>query len=222
MRNETIKDPYNMLDQGYLVSDDTVAKMAKDFAQANQQTGQVRGAYLRVLVAYSKDGWASAKRASTEQQLDAVNKAHSRLYAIVLDAVTTPDITPIDGLSKEDRTARTLERNRRSIFARSAKSTLVGYIKSGGRLGNLDPTTVTKEWLRKETTPPEPAHPADRAESLEVKLAAAVKEMAELDREDAKIFIDELHTSLLRLVATPLTRRQMRRGEVTLTPDPHH
>lgn len=217
MRN--MNDPYNLLNDGYLVSDEIVTKMARDYSDAQFASSNVRGAYLRVLVAHSKEALGNARRPTTEQALKAVADTHTRLYAVVLAAITTPDVEADEKLSADERRARALERNRRSTFARSAKSTLTTYIRGGGKLQLLVPEEVTKEALRRESEPVErDKNPATRAEKLEAQLEAAVKEMAAMDRDDAQAFVEEMHEKLLQLVAKPLTQRPMKRGELTFHP----
>ena len=206
----------NFANTGYLVNDTTVAALARAYADARGTIDNVKGAYLRVLVAHAKDLAAKAQTRTPESDMQAMLATHDRLYAIVLAAITTPDIAADDAQPKDERQRRALERNRRSTFARTAKSTLQAYLKAGGSLPDLDPNKVTKESLRVASPPARP--PETSATILEKRIEDVVKAMAELDREKAITFIDDLHTRLLLIVARPITHGQMRKGELTLTP----
>lgn len=213
------RDTYNLLSINYLASDEAIARMAKDYSEARSALETVRGDYLKVLVAHSQKALPDAVTASQEDALQAVNFTHDRLYMLVLAAVVTPDVAMADNLPDYEKHRRALERNRRSNFARSSKSTLIAYVAAGGGLQGLKPAEVTKELLRRTvtaamTTPT----PEQRTAKLEASVEGAVREMAEANREDAIDFIDRLHTRLMLLVAKPLTQLTTRRGELTLHP----
>lgn len=212
-------EQYNLSKAGYLADDNTVAQMARDYAEARASVNGVRGMYLQVLVAHSKEVCAKARKQTQETAIECVKGVHDRLYAVVLAAITTPDVIADDKLAKEERQRRSLERNRRSNFARTAKSEIMGYLEAGGSLGQLNPATVSKEELRdyakqqREEQTPEVA-----AVGLETRLERVLKAMVEEDRERAIEFVDELHTKLMLIVAKPLTDRTTRRGDLTLHP----
>lgn len=190
----------------YLATDEQVAALARSYHSSIDVAGTVRVSFLRVVVAYAQKS-AKGKRVSGKQAQEAVNTTYDRLYAVVLDAVTTPDVT-------------SLERNRRSNFARTAKYAIDSYLAGGGKLMSLDAKTVTKEALRRDSVgggTPEGAlaRSAVRAGNRLVKLAA---QLVEEDREEAERFVNELITQLGLAIAKPLTTTKMKRGEITLHP----
>lgn len=211
----------NLSKTGYIVTDATLAALAREYVSGIEQVDNVRGNYLRILVAHSQRDItrSGGKRASRIQCEGAVNAAHDHLYAVIMEAVTTQDIAHSDDLPDDERMRRSLERNRRSNFARTAKSTLLAWIAAGGKLMSLRPADVTKEGLRKLYARRSPEAPlSERMERIARSLERRVKELAEEDMDEAREFVDELQTRLALLVARPLARKTVRRGDMTLHP----
>lgn len=100
--------------------------------------------------------------ANIDAQLAVLASVHEKFYPAVLRGITTPDIAIEPNLDPKEQRARSLERNSRSAFARSANSTLVAFVKGGGDLRGLDAETVTKTALRAAVAPPEPENRAAR------------------------------------------------------------
>lgn len=222
----TKKDP--LARAGYIITDDALAAMARDYAAGVRSAGAVRGRYLPVLVAHTRRELdrVGAKRPQQDTVLAAIAAVHDHHYAIILEAISTPDIKVVDGLDDDERVRRIKERNRRSNFARSAKSTLVSYVRAGGRVTNLDPAEVTKDKLRQLFAParegPEPVE--ERIERVSERLEALVRKMVAEDRDEAEKVVEALHIKLAELVQlrpVPTVRGRMKRGEVTLHPQAH-
>lgn len=214
---------YNLQQNAYLAPDSVVSKMAKDYAEATLTGSAVRGEYLRILVAYTRQGLSISEQPTKELALAALTTVSDRLYTIVLSAVTTPDIGNDPSLPAPERQRRALERNRRSNFARTAKTELLNFVKADGNILELRPEEVTKESLRAFVAAQRIEPPNGTREgigTLETKLERAVRALAEQDREAAIEAIDRLHTKLLQIVATPFANRTVQRGELTL--HPHH
>ncbi len=219
----------NLAKTGYIVSDATLTELSRDFVKGIDQADGVRASYLKILVAHVQralDKW-QIKRASAEKVLDAIDEVHGHLYAVVLEAVTTKDLLPEDGIPQEERTRRSLERNRRSTFARSAKSTLVQWVNAGGRISTLKPADVTKEELRKLYAQPSGSQDTgtvqERITTTETRLETLVKELAADDIEAASELVTEIVAKLQAIVdgetkTRPLTKRKRRVGELTLHP----
>lgn len=205
----------------YLISDAAIATLAKEYVTGIASIEKVRGNYLRALVAHSQAACFGTKRLTTEKTLDLVQKVHERLYGIVLSAITTADIAPDAEAPAEEQHRRALERNRRSNFARSAKSTLDAWIQFGGKLKDLRPEDVTKEGLRRGSGESDRSSPDRLVRSTDRtlrRLEKLVTELVAVDRDAASRVYEELIEKLGPLVAKPLTRRAMKRGEVTLHP----
>lgn len=108
------------------------------------------GTYLRVLLVgvQAEVGPRTRRKPDAQAQGEAIEKVNEPFYAAVLRGVTTADIAPDLTLEQAEQTRRSIERNRRSTFARSAKSTLSAFVKAGGDLRTLTPADTTKGNLR--------------------------------------------------------------------------
>lgn len=134
----------------YAMTEHQVETLASEYAQATQQTQRVNTTYLRVLVNAMQSILGNKKvrgRVPVEAHLEVLNDVSTKFYAAVLRGVTTPDIQPDTAQPKDEQTRRSIERNRRSTFARSAKSTLTSYISAGGDVRALDVDVVTRDPL---------------------------------------------------------------------------
>jgi hypothetical protein len=175
----------------YVAADEQVEKLARLYTKTTEAGERVRGSYLRILVAAAQERLKAlpakkkfARRLSqTEigQQLPVVEEVHGRFYIAVLRGVTTPDVTDHENLEEQERTRRALERNRRSGFARSAKSTLVAFVKAGGDIRQLIADEVSKTSLRQYITTVEP--PSASTEVLEARITRGALHIEEIARE---------------------------------------
>lgn len=111
--------------------------------------------YLRCLI-------VAATESKKRKPLAAIDECHERFYAAVLR-----------GVEGDTRAA---------TFARSAAATLRGYVKSGGKLADIDVTKATKGILRAYGAPAEPSDRAERSASrANAALLRAVKRIARKD-----------------------------------------
>lgn len=226
----------NLSKTRYLASDATVLAIARRYAEGVDATEEVRGTFLRILVAHSKRELETqgVKRATTELALAAVQRAHDALYALVLKAITTEDIAPDEDADAEETRRRTRERNRRSTFARTSKATLMRAIEGGARLAAMDPSTVTKEELmtRYGKVRAGPGTTLERINRLQTTLESEMRELAQADPDAAAKAVQELQKALRAIlkhpepeqppaaetpVPRPLIRGRKKVGELTLT-----
>lgn len=128
------------------------------------------GTYLKVILVASqaklgrkRRTTAALSKADIEAQATVLKDVHERFYPHVLKGVTTDDIAIEEGIDTTESRRRSLERNSRSAFARSAYSTLRAYAEAGGDLRGLDAAMVSKAALRKALAPPEPTDRIARA-----------------------------------------------------------
>lgn len=196
--------------RGYLIKD---TNDIEALAKAAYLGAQVPGVYLRSLLATTqvKIGMAEPRttplrgRVSATDDIDgdleALNEVHKQFYAAVLHAITTPDIAATPGLRKAEASRRAKERNSRSNYARSAKSTLAKFIKAGGNVRGLCVTTITKAALREMTAKAGGAQeisPETRAKRFASRL---VKQLEELHQEDTDLAAMALQQALYQLSA---------------------
>lgn len=142
----TVKNPYEMTEK-------QIEALASERTQGLVATDALDGTYLRVLVnaCQEKLGVKRGRRPNTSTQLATLATVAVSYYEAVMRGVTSPDIAPDASLEPAEATRRMRERNRRGTFARTAKSTLVGWIGEGGDLRAINVDTVTKTELRAST-----------------------------------------------------------------------
>lgn len=136
----TLMNPFETCEElGYDVGGDVIAELARIGASGDAVTAKVGGTYLKVLV-------RGAQLIAGDGAV-AVNKVQSLYYPHVLRGVTTADCADDKTMARDERSRRSLERNRRSNFARTAASTLRTWVSLGGDLRVLDAAVVTKQSL---------------------------------------------------------------------------
>lgn len=209
----------------YLASPDEVATLARSYVDSSGRVGHVRASYLRVLVAHAKallidavGGPRRVARATVEAQQEALRDADARLYAIVQEAVIGRELALTDDLPTDERRKRVLERNRRTNFARTAKTTLARFIDRGGNLATVNPDTATKTQLTAGST--SPVTMADKAKAAAQRFERLIKRLArEGDKEYASELVEHILDTLAPVVgenAGPPAR------VVRMTPDTSH
>lgn len=163
----------------YAMSESQVESLAAEYAVASAESARINGTYLRVLVVACQAilGKVKRGRVARDSQLEVLNDVSGKYYAAVLRGVTTPDIAPDDKAEQAERTRRSRERNRRSTFARSAKSTLASWVGAGGDMRGLNAEDVTRDPLLAEVRAArgdsEAAHKIDRYKAAIVRVIAA-------------------------------------------------
>ncbi len=173
-----------IIDKGYRVTPEQVEHMAREAAK-----GYAAGeTYLRCLIVAASD--------SKKRGLRAINEAHALFYPAVLRGV--------GGEGKEAA--------RRATFARSAASTVRGYVKRGGKIADVDVTAVTKHSLRRFGSPDEPTDRVERSAARATDaLIRAVVRMAKRNAADARRLVSEAVEALTD--AVPKGTRAQQRAE---------
>lgn len=144
-----LTNPFERLEAaGFDATTETISEIARLAAAGDSVTGRVGDVYLKILTRVAA-GYVMA--ADVDPRLAALEKANGYAYPAVLEGITTDDVRPDPGLDKGEQKRRSLERNRRSNFARTSASALRGWISAGGELENLMPEHVTKQWLQEQT-----------------------------------------------------------------------
>lgn len=152
--------------KGYVASAQQIEQLAHDRYAADQHINASNTTYLRVLVVAMQAKLGVAKRkgkVDVPAHLSVLDEVNGTFYPAVLRGVTTQDVTDDGALEQAERSRRTLERNRRSNFARSSRSTIQSFIEAGGDIRTLDGMIVTKAQLQEFVN----AHPLDEPGSAE-------------------------------------------------------
>lgn len=204
----------------YVLSVAQVAELAKALVSAQQTISGVNTSYLRVVLAGTVQELGSTPRLraaraalgkideeTKTRQMAALEAVHSKYYAAILEAVVSEDIKDHPRLNKDERARRALERNRRTNFARSAKSTLASYIKAGFDINGLVVTSVTKRSIYEavERTKPKKEVTPDQVSAQFEKVAKDIEgcaeNLVESDAERAREEISRLVGHLTALLA---------------------
>lgn len=178
----------------YVANDAQVEGLAHECYKAGIAVQRTDGIYLRVLIAGCQAKLGATKRGrapSVESQLSVVEQVHERFYAAVLRGVTTPDVVNEGNLEAAERNRRTLERNRRSNFARQSKSTLAAYAAAGGDIRAIEVATVTKGALRVATPATQAGGAVGRIPQAQSALIRAVEAVAKVDPGGARAALEE-------------------------------
>lgn len=164
------------------------------------------GTYLSYLIdaMQSKLGRVarSVRKNNLEVQRGVLAEVHEQFYAAVLRGVTTEDVAYEEGLDSTEQRRRSLERNSRSAFARTTKSTVLRFIEGGGDIRTLDPKTVSKVALRKavEPTPAITDRIGRQIDNAKGALLRAVNRRARGDPEAAREELEHLMEDLQKML----------------------
>lgn len=190
---------------------DTIAKAGylATVAQVEQlasviYTGKRGGnTYLAVVLAHLKDALPKRAKPNKRAALKAIDKVHADLYPAVLKGIANGDANIADK-----------ERNRRAVFARTAASTIRGFVRAGGDIRKLDPATVTKTSMR---TQGKRVPAGTRAERAVTKAADTIERtltaLAAKDPGEAHDRIEKLQSTLEDMLADVVKLEAERRGD---------
>lgn len=174
---------------GYEVNGDVVAELARIGASGDAVTSKVGGTYLRVLVASAQRHLAGIDTGHPSAQPRAVDAANAAYYPYVLKGITTADCADNSTLyDRAERSRRSLERNRRSNFARTAASTLRTWVSVGGDLETLHPAHITKAHLIEDISKARAKARDSGAAYASVVDTSAVAPLNEVERALARTF----------------------------------
>lgn len=217
----------------YLANDATIAALARAYAAGTVAQSSTRGTYLRVLLAHTQTTLGAprpalhdARRFATLQpdaiaaQQKALKATHDRLYAIVLDAISSDALRDSPRLKPAERSARARQRNIRSNFARSAAATLRAVSKAGYDLHELGVKDAAKGRLaalaRKRMPQEHDDQPQRRAALATARAVTALEALAGIDHEGAvqagQLLIDRA-AALLLAIGTPSARTPVKANE---------
>lgn len=172
-----------IIEKGYHVTPEQVEHMAREVAKGYDGTTT----YLRCLVVAAQE--------SRKRGVRAVDEAHEKFWPAVLKGV---------GEGPDQR--------RKSTFAKTAASTLRGYVKRGGKLADLDVSTVTKGTLRAFGRPEESGDRVERSAARATDaLLRAVRRMVKRNPAEARRLATEVTDALRE--AVPAGTRAERRAE---------
>lgn len=175
---------------GFLANEDQIEALARYNLQNVAGGEKVRGVYLKTLiVAVQAEITGMLVEAEPAEVLD---KVHKKFYAAVMRAVPK-DLQDNPKLPREERRARAKNRNRSGNFARSAKSTVLSFIKADGDIMQLNAANITKMELAAFATAmktPARVSLADRTESAVLRAEELLRRLSETDKPVAQKLAD--------------------------------
>ncbi len=182
----------------FVATAEDIQELTRSNLDAVKDIETTRQTYLRALIGTTQAELKGTKEITEGMQVKSLAIVQKRFYTAVLAVITTADIADNPRLRPEEKTRRSLERNRRSNFARSAYSTLKSWLQSGKDLTTLKPATVSKSQLAAETPR---RHMAARAvkpdkirgkvEALITSLLNSTRQLANADPVEARKVLDE-------------------------------
>lgn len=186
----------------FVATEAQVEALAVAHLEASGAVAQSQGVYLKVLIAGCQAalGAKRGRAPGAAAQLSVIDKVHEKYYAAVMRGITTPDVAPDDSLEQREQTLRSLERNRRSTFARTAKTTLATFAKSGGDIRGIDLDTVTKQRLR-DAFPQSNTEPTGPVAQAETRLLRAIQRVCKADPTNGRECIEHAMRELQRILA---------------------
>lgn len=209
----------NLERSSYVLKPEQVGELARVYVEHQKELAAIGGSYFRVLIASTlaelgekvklephRGKAPKYDEAEKTRQLAAFEKTQTAFYNAVLDAVVSDDIKDDEQKPKAERSANALERNRRTNFARSAASTVRGYIKVGADLRVLNVATITKGQLQDIASARSPRKPEGvalgaRVESLGKRSVRLIEQLAKVDEGAARHRLEALVATLASLLA---------------------
>lgn len=175
---------------GYDATEEQVEMLARANISAIKTNDQISGSYFRILLTASHNALRPKHQGKRVDVLEIVSATEAPLYAAVLRGITTSDVAPDPTQVPAERQRRALERNRRSAFARSAKSIIVNFIKAGGDLRKVDVEDTSKDRMRQmslDLKPPAKSEDqiSEFIESTLDSLKRAILRLSKLDKDQA-------------------------------------
>ncbi len=141
----------------FIATDEQVEQLSWHYIIAVDTVKRSKSTFMQILLAMAQEAGGELKH---------LTEVYNRLYPAVKRGIEKAGYQGDEAESK-------------AIFARTAMSTLKGYIKRGGDLSDLDPATVTKRQLQPQSisTP--------KLERIENRVIVSIRAMAKTDEEQA-------------------------------------
>ena len=135
----------------YLATEEQVEQLAASYVQTAGVFGAITGSYFKILIAGCQKHLGKGRKKYPnlkDAQLQTLETVAKPYYEAVLRGVTTDDVTLAGGDELEHRRSKN-EINRRSVFARTAKSTIFTFMNTGGDIRLIDLHDISKDKMRK-------------------------------------------------------------------------
>src|SRR5688572_3521466 len=196
----------------FLATDAHIVALARESWATTERASALAGTYLPVLLAGVQDAMGLSPRLRAggkvsadfdiNEDLRIINTVHAHYYGLIMQALVTDDIADSNKLRQAERKRRAQERGRRGTFARTAKATLVAYVRAGGDVRMLAVTHVSKAALRayvqEQALPPTTAQEG-RESRVNRAVARVMATVERLRKEDEAAAADVAQKLILQL-----------------------
>ncbi len=210
----------------YLASVETIEKLAATRFDSQSLADRAQGTYFRTVLASTQKAIAGKPTLRARQprsqgaltapqigaHLEAFERVNTELYGAVIRGSVTPDVADSDSLKPDERRERSLARNRRTNYARTAASAIRGFIRGGGDVTRIAVGSATKSALLQRGMNATTATPESRVERAATRLMASVETLGKGDESAAR---EVLQSTLKR--CTELLAKMG--GKTTTKPD---
>lgn len=206
----------------YLATEKDIETLARYKQEATLYGNRSAATYMKVLIALTahqiggKTALLSRRRgaagkalpqAERTDHLMTLEEVNARCYGAVYRATVTPDIERKEDLPAMEQVRRSLERNRRTNYARSSMATVRAYVECGLDIRDVKLETVTKQELRDRiavAAPPDPLEEGERlqksAERAADRLVKEAEELAGTDPDKAEAMLNSLVSKLQEVI----------------------
>jgi hypothetical protein len=184
----------------YLATADAIEKLAATRFDSQDLADRAQGAYFRAVLASTQRaiagkptlrvrkarGAGALSAPQIANHLEAFERVNTELYGAVIRGSVTPDVADSDSLKTEERRERSLARNRRTNYARTAASAIRGFIRGGGDVTRIPVGSATKSELLKRGMNATTGTPETRIERAATRLMSAIETLGEEDEAAAR------------------------------------
>lgn len=192
----------------YIATPETIEKLAATRFDSQALADRAQGAYFRVLLASVQRAVAGkptlrARRGKIAPltapeiavHLETFEKVNADLYAAVIRGSVTADVADSESLKADERRERSLARNRRTNYARTAASAIRGYIRAGNDVTRIPVGTATKGSLLRSGADATNTSPQSKLERAASRL---LKQLETFGTDDAAAAREVLQSTLAR------------------------
>lgn len=209
----------------YLATAETIEKLAATRFDSQALADRAQGTYFRAVLASTqkaiagkptlrtrRNGRAALSASEVANHLEAFERVNTELYGAVIRGSVTPDVEDSESLKPEVRRERSLARNRRTNYARTAASAIRGFIRGGGDVTRIAVGSASKSELLKRGVNATTGTPESRVERAASRLMSSLEALGKDDEAAAR----EVLQSTLKRSAELLAKMG---GKSTTKPD---
>ncbi len=184
----------------FIATPETIEKLAGVRFDSQLQTERAQGTYFKTLLACTQKAIAGkptlrARRkgpkatitaAEIAQHMEAFETVNRELYAAVIRGSVTPDVADSESLKPQERRERSLARNRRTNYARTAATAIRGFIEAGNDIRRIAVPSASKSQLLARGAAATNSDPQARAARAASRLLSQLETLGTGDKAAAR------------------------------------